>query len=74
MRLPLILAACLVLSACDAPTPDPDPDTLPAPEATATATGLRDAINKPLDKAKAVEATQANDEAKRQETLRDAGG
>ena len=72
MRHFLILAACLALAACDAPTPDPTPEPLPEPEARAT--GLRDAINEPLDKAKAVEATQAADEAERQQALKDAGG
>lgn len=72
MRLPLILATCLVLAACEAPTPDPAPDTLPEPEARATQ--LRDAINEPMDKAKAVQATQAADAARRQQSLRDAGG
>ena len=72
MRLPLILAACLALAACDAPTPDPAPDTLPEPEAPASA--LRETLNEPLDKAKAVEATQAADEAERQQALEDAGG
>ena len=72
MRLPLTLLACLALAACDAPTPDPDPDTLPEPEARPTQ--LREAINQPLDKAKAVETTQAADEAERQKVLSDAGG
>lgn len=72
MRTTLILAACLALAACDAPKPDPTPDTLPEPEARATE--LRDAINEPIDKAKAVEATQAADEAERQKALQDAGG
>ncbi len=72
MRLPLTLLACLALGACDAPTPDPTPDTLPEPEAQATQ--MRDAINEPLDKAKAVEATQAADEAEREQALKDAGG
>ena len=72
MRLPLTLLACLALAACDAPTPDPNPDTLPEPEARPTQ--LREAINQPLDKAKAVEATQAADEAERQQALKDAGG
>lgn len=72
MRLPWMLAACLALAGCDAPTPDPDPDPLPEPEARAT--GLRDTINEPLDKAKAVEATQADDEAERQQALEEAGG
>ena len=72
MRLPLILAASLALAACDAPKPDPTPDTLPEPETQAT--GLRDAINEPLDKAKAVEATQAAEAAERQKALEDVGG
>jgi hypothetical protein len=72
MRLAPTLLACLALAACDAPTPDPNPDTLPEPEARATE--LRDAINEPLDKAKAVEATQSANEAERQQALRDAGG
>ena len=72
MRLPLTPLAGLALAACDAPTPDPTPDTLPEPEAGPTQ--LREAINPPLDKAKAVEATQAADEAERQKALRDAGG
>jgi len=71
MRLALTLAACLALTACDAPTPDPTPDTLPEPEAKATQ--LRDAINEPLDKAKAVEAAQTADEAQRRQALEDAG-
>jgi hypothetical protein len=72
MRLYLTLLACVALAACDAPTPDPAPDTLPEPEVKATQ--LRDAINEPLDKAKAVEATQSADEAERQQALKDAGG
>ena len=72
MRLPLTLLACLALAACDSPTPDPSPDTLPEPEAQPL--DLRKAINEPLDKAKAVEATQAADEAERQKALQDAGG
>lgn len=72
MRLPLTLAACLALTACDAPTPDPTPDTLPEPEAKPTQ--LRAAINEPLDKAKAVQATQAADEAQRRQALEGAGG
>ena len=70
MRLPLTLLACLALAACDAPTPDPDPDTLPEPEARPTQ--LREAINQPLDKAKAVEAAQAAGEAEREQALKNA--
>jgi hypothetical protein len=70
MRLPLILAGCLALAACNAPTPDPTPDTLPEPQSTQ----LRDAINEPLDKARAVEANQAIADAERRKALEDAGG
>ena len=72
MRLVLTLAACLAVAACDAPTPDPTPNTVPEPETQAT--GLRDAINEPIDKAKAVEATQAAEAAQRDKALEDAGG
>lgn len=72
MRLPPILAASLALAACNAPTPDPAPDTLPEPEARAI--GLRDAINEPLDKAKAVETNQAAADVDRRKALEDAGG
>ncbi|GAB2488857.1 hypothetical protein [Arenimonas alkanexedens] len=72
MRLVLIFAAVLLASACDAPTPDPAPDALPEPQAQHTE--LRDAIQAPLDKARAVEDTQAADEAERQRVLEEAGG
>jgi len=72
MRLPLILAGCLALAACDAPKPDPTPDTLPEPEVRSTQ--LRDAINEPINKAKAVAANQAAADAERREALEDAGG
>ncbi|MBW8367795.1 MAG: hypothetical protein K0M70_08060 [Arenimonas sp.] len=72
MRTALILAACLALAACDAPTPDPAPDTLPEPQTGSTQ--LRDAINEPIDKAKAVEANQASSDADRRKALEDAGG
>lgn len=72
MRIALILAAALLASACDAPKPDPTPDTVPEPQAANTE--LRDAIQAPLDKARAVEETQAAEEAKRREALKDAGG
>ena len=52
------------------PEPSPDPQTADAAEATE----LRDAIQVPLDKARAVEDTQAADEAERQDALENAGG
>jgi hypothetical protein len=72
MRIALILAAALLASACDAPKPDPTPDTVPEPQAANTE--LRDAIQAPLDKARAVEETQAAEEAERREALEEAGG
>ena len=48
----VLIAALLVLGACSKPTP-PDPERPVEPQASATE--LRDAIQEPLDKAKAVE-------------------
>lgn len=72
MRIPVLLAILFALGGCDAPRPDPDPDPIPEPQAQATE--LRDAIQEPLDKARAVEATQAAEEAERQQALEEAGG
>ena len=52
IRLALPLAGLLVLSGCNRPVP-PAPDKPPEPQATA----LRDAMQQPLDKAKAARAT-----------------
>jgi hypothetical protein len=55
LRTTCLTALCLALSAC---TPEPPPtDEPPKPQATAEATELRDAIQTPIDKAKAVEDT-----------------
>lgn len=70
MRSPTMLMACLVLAACREPPPEP----APLPEPQAQATELREAIQAPLDKARAVEATQAADETERQQALKDASG
>ena len=72
MKIPLLLASLIALGGCDAPRPDPDPDPIPEPQAQASQ--LRDAIQEPLDKARQVEATQAADEAERQQALDEAGG
>ncbi|TNJ33042.1 hypothetical protein [Arenimonas terrae] len=69
-----ILTACVLLSAaCSDPVQEPLPEPSPDPQ-TAEATELRDAIQAPIDKAKAVEDIQAADEAERQDALENAGG
>ncbi|WP_457318955.1 hypothetical protein [Stenotrophomonas sp. P5_B8] len=49
IRTLLPLIALLAATGCNRPVPAPAPDTPPAPQATA----LRDAMQQPLDKAKA---------------------
>ncbi len=49
IRLTLSLAAVLALAGCNRPPAAPSPDKPPEPQATA----LRDAMQQPLDKAKA---------------------
>jgi PBP1b-binding outer membrane lipoprotein LpoB len=75
-RLPMFFAAALLLAACSDPVQEPLPEPSPDPQATtsAEATELRDAIQAPIDKARAVEDTQAADETERQDALENAGG
>jgi hypothetical protein len=68
-RLLLLPAVLLLLAACSDPPPVPD-EGVPDPQAT----GLRDAINEPLDKAKAVEDADRERQAERDQALEDAGG
>ena len=71
---PFAAAAALLLAGCNAPDPAPD-EGVPDPQAQAgDATELRDAINEPLDKAKAVEAADAERAADRDAALEAAGG
>lgn len=53
IRLTLPLAALLALSGCNRPPAAPNPEKPPEPQATA----LRDAMQQPLDKAKAARET-----------------
>ena len=69
---PFAAAAALLLAGCNAPDPAPD-EGVPDPQA-AQATELRDAINEPLDTAKAVEAADAERAADRDAALEAAGG
>ncbi|NUS39166.1 MAG: hypothetical protein HOQ02_09110 [Lysobacter sp.] len=63
MRLAAVLPLSLALAACNKPSP-PEKDQPPKPKAE-QATALRDAIQAPINKAKAVEP-QVLDAAKRQ--------
>ena len=77
VRLPALLVLPLLLAACSDPQPEPLPEPSPDPQTAAAepqATELRDAIQEPIDKARAVEETQAADEAERQDALENAGG
>lgn len=70
-------AACLLLVACTDPAPTETPDP-PEPQAAATPaesghTELRDAMQAPLDKARAVEEAGESREAERDQALEDAG-
>lgn len=69
LRATCLTALCLAPSAC---TPEPPPtDEPPKPQASAEATELRDAIQAPIDQAKAVEDT-VQDAADRQQAEIDA--
>lgn len=76
-RLPPLFALVLLLAACSDPAPEPLPEPSPDPQTTAAepqATELRDAMQAPIDKARAAEEAQAAQEAERQDALEDAGG
>lgn len=71
-----LLGTCWLLTACSRPEP-PDKERPPEPQAAARAparhTGLRDAIQAPQDKARAVEAA-VDDAAKAQRSAIEAAG
>ena len=85
MRLPalpptaalLALLTCAAVAACSKPQP-PDKERPPEPQATAPAaeqhTELRDAIQAPIDKAKAVEATVDQAAEEQRKAIEAAGG
>ena len=76
-RFLLPLLAGFALAACSSPPPVPEGEP-PEPQAAATDGGgdsaLRQAIEEPLDKARAVEDAQAERNAERDAALGDAGG
>lgn len=77
MKLLPPLLACLALAACSDPPPTPEADP-PEPQVAAPSGGqhtqLREAMQEPLDKARAVEDAQAERNAGRDQALEDAGG
>ena len=73
MRFPLLsLPICLLLSACGA-DPGPAPESETAKRAR-EATELRDAMQRPIDKAKTVDDTQKKAAEEQREALEDQGG
>lgn len=74
MRLLPCLALALVLAACSRPQP-PDTERPPEPQAgeTAEATALREAMQAPIDRAHAAEAS-VQEAAQRQQAAIDAAG
>lgn len=77
MKALMLAPLCLVLCACSNPPPNEEPSP-PEPQAAAAPaeknTELRDAMQAPLDKARAVEAEQEQHDAERDQALEDAGG
>lgn len=74
-------ALLLCLGGCSEPTPDPEEPLEPQATAAAPADpaasppgALRATIEEPLDKAKAVDASAAEEEAERQRELEEIGG
>ena len=80
MRLPSLIAACLLLAACSASPPPGDAHpAAPAAAASATApadkhTELRDAMQAPIDKAKSADAIQQQGVEDEKKAIDDAGG
>ena len=73
----LSLPALVLLAACSDPAPEPLPEPSPDPQTAAAepqATELRDAMQAPIDKARAVEETRTAEEAERHDALENAGG
>jgi len=71
MKALMLAPLCLALCACSNPPPNEEPSPL-EPQAAAPAeknTELRDAMQAPLDKARAVEAEQEKLDAERDQAL-----
>ena len=68
-----LLCCALLLTACSPPEP-PEKDLPPEPQAARARTGVGDAIQAPLDKAKAVEDQLQKDKAAQDAAIEAAGG
>lgn len=68
-----LLCILLLLTACSKPRP-PDKEQPPDPQAAQAHTELRDAIQAPLDKAKAVEDQLQKDKDAQDSAIEAAGG
>jgi hypothetical protein len=73
MLRPMLCCALLSLTACSPPAP-PEKEHPPEPQAARAHSGLRDAIQVPLDKAKAVEDQVQKDKDAQDATIEAAGG
>ena len=73
MLRPLLCCALLSLTACSPPEP-PEKEHPPEPQAAQAHTELRDAIQAPLDKAKAVEDQLQEDKDAQNAAIEAAGG
>lgn len=69
----LLLLPCLLLVACDS-APPPAPSAAPADRTSAEHRRLRDAIQKPIDRAKAAEAINLKAAEEQRKAIEDAGG
>lgn len=69
-RILLTTLVLALLAGCSKPPPDPEAP----PEPQAEASELREAIQEPIDKAKAVEDADRERDEERRKALEDAGG
>lgn len=80
MRLPAIAFLALALAACGSDDPPPEPQVAESTEATEAApaedeaTELRDHMQSPIDKAKAVEGLQEDYDSGQADAIEDAEG
>ena len=71
---PLLIAALLSVLAITGCEPSPAPDKPKEPAKPVGSTELRDAIQRPLDRAKAVDQKIEDEKAKEDQNIKDQGG